>query len=233
MNKIIFLGLVATFVTGCNSTMEMPQDLASQPSIPVTTEGGVLASGFYKGNFNIADLYTGRFHRSAEGTSVFDDTYKSKTGGLTLTINKKGATEPWLLECKGSTSLTLGVFESGKPYSCVISQSNKQIGTFSLNPQENTSLVSFSMVEKDTGYISINDKRFDIESVNRIDGSMIDSEKPVGFIIKDNARTIAAINTNGAMAITLQSNLPEFDKDVAAIGALTAGFSWRPSNNED
>lgn len=51
---------------------------------------------------------------------------------------------------------------------------------------------------------------------------------PLGYSFKQGTQEVAAVQTNGTIAVQMLPELNDKQKDVVAIGAVASALSWRP-----
>lgn len=51
---------------------------------------------------------------------------------------------------------------------------------------------------------------------------------PLGYSFKQGTQEVAAVQTNGTIAVQMLPELNDKQKDVVVIGAVASALSWRP-----
>ncbi|UTW47806.1 hypothetical protein [Bacterioplanoides sp. SCSIO 12839] len=220
--------IVLLSLTACSAklaSIKVPADLATQAPQALTTDGEFWGLGM-DGTFDLAGLYHGKYDREASGSSYFGDFISNDEGSMAAEVVNSQSQQRWLLNCAGeNTSVNLGGLSFGgdSPYECEVTSADKnKVGNFIL--KKSSGLIDFGPTGKVSGSLTLDGKRFEVESIHDMEGSFIPSDQPLGYYIKKNGQTVAAIQVNGR--ITLQSD--GADMDAYAIATVASSLSVRP-----
>ncbi|WP_419812966.1 hypothetical protein [Bacterioplanoides sp.] len=220
--------IVLLSLTACSAklaSIKVPDNLANQPAQALTTDGEFWGLGM-DGTFDLAGLYQGKYDREASGSSYFGDFISNNEGSMVAEVINNQTQKRWLLQCAGeNSSVNFGGLSFGgdSPYECTITTTNnRQLGKFSL--KKSAGLIDFGPTGKVAGSLRLGGNRYEVESIHDIDGSFIPSDQPLGYYIRKDGKTVAAIQVNGR--ITLQSD--GADMDAYALATVASSLSVRP-----
>lgn len=229
MKKLILTLLTSALLSGCGSIalMTKSDELKAQPEMFIKTEGDFWGLG-QQGSFNIADKYTGKYDRSASGSSWFN-TINTTDGDMVAEITRIDNGNTWILVCNGGgTSIDFGSLSLGgdDPYRCAINIDNKLVGEYEM--KADSALITLDVAKYETGFVRINNQHLNVKSVHSSDDLFIAVEKPLGYVFEQGTQSVAAVQTNGLLSVQMQDNLKDDKQDLIIVGAIASALSWRP-----
>ncbi|WP_181137223.1 hypothetical protein [Vibrio hyugaensis] len=224
-----FTLLAPLFLMGCGglAIMDRTDVVKAQPEMLVKTDGDFWGFGA-DGQFDFAGKYKGKYSRSASNSSWFNSV-SFKEGAMGAEVTRVDNGETWLLSCTGGgMSINyMGVdFGGNDPYTCQITQDGVKVGEFAMEPK--SALIDISLEKKETGVVRVGNTHFNVETVHTSPDSVMAVDIPLGYSFKQGTQEIAAVQTNGTIAVQMLPKLNNKQKDVVAIGAIASALSWRP-----
>ena len=117
-------------------------------------------------------------------------------------------------------------FGGNDPYSCRITQNDREVGEYIMEPS--AGMIDLSMEKKEKGFIRIGSTHFNIETVHTGEGLLMAVEKPLGYSFKQGSQEVAATQTNGMLTLQMLPELSEAQKDTIVVGTIASALSWRP-----
>ena len=224
----IFIPLALVAIGGCSAklaSIKVPADLASEPTIKLTTDGKFWGMGL-DGTFDLGGLYQGKYDRDASKSAYFGDFITSAEGAMAAEVINNKTQQRWILNCYGGgSSVNVGNFSFGgnSPYECSIkTPANKDVGKIVI--EKSAGLIDFGPTGKVKGTMTLDGKTLNFESIHDMEGSFIPVDHPLGYYLISSGKTVAAIQVNGR--ITLQSD--GADMDAYAIATVASSLSIRP-----
>lgn len=221
--------LAPLFLVGCGglAVMDRTDAVKAQPEMLVKTDGDFWGFGA-DGHFDFAGKYKGKYSRSASNSSWFNR-ISFKEGAMGAEVTRIDSGETWLLNCTGGGMSVnyMGVdFGGNDPYTCDITQDGKKVGEFAMEPK--SALIDISLEKKEIGVVRVGNTHFNVETVHTSPDSMMAVDIPLGYSFKQGTQEVAAVQTNGTIAVQMLPELNDKQKDVVAIGAVASALSWRP-----
>lgn len=231
MKKLLSVLIPTLALTACGSVaiMEKSDAVGAEPELIIKTDGDFWGLG-EEGTFDLAGLYQGKYSRDSSNSTWFN-TVTFKDGELAAEITRNDNGEKWQLVCSGGgTSVNyMGVdFGGNKPYRCAVSQDEKEIGEFVLEPQ--AGMIKLSLEKKEAGFIRLGSTHYNVETVHNSKDLMMAVEKPLGYSFKQGSQEVAAAQTNGMLTLQMLPNLSDAQQDTLVIGTIVSALSWRPED---
>jgi len=231
MKKLLSVLIPTLALTACGSVaiMEKSDAVSAQPELIIKTDGDFWGLG-EEGTFDLAGLYQGQYSRDSSSSTWFN-TVSFKDGELAAEITRNDNGETWQLVCSGGgTSVNyMGVdFGGNKPYRCKVSQAEKEIGEFVLEPK--SEMIKLSLEKKETGFIRLGSTHYNVETVHNSKDLMMAVEKPLGYSFKQGSHEVAAAQTNGMLTLQMLPNLSDEQQDTLVVGTIASALSWRPED---
>lgn len=207
--------------------VQAPSHLSKQPEQLLTTSGKFWGLGL-DGTFNLDNLYSGQYSRSAGNSSYFGNLISRAKGTMAAEVVNNSSGDSWILSCKGGgTSLNIGILSLGgdKPYTCTIQDKQKnKVGSFSI--KKAGGLISAGPTGQVKGSLSFGGKTYAMKSLHKAQGSFIPIDQALGYQFSYNGRAVAVVQVNGR--ISLQSDGKNMD--AYAIATIASGLSLRPES---
>ncbi|OAN16754.1 hypothetical protein A3K86_09930 [Photobacterium jeanii] len=233
MKKTLLASLCLFTLAGCgvNSSIEVDDAIKAQPELAVKTSGMFWGLG-RSGNFDMAGLYKGKYSRDKSSSTWLP--YDSVSAEMTARVTNVSSNQSWDLLCGGGyKGVNFGGIAVGSsdPYTCQIMANDKNIGKVEL--RDKSGVIKMGIAKEVQGYIEMNAIRYQLESDHKVAGSFTSSENPLGFHVSQNGKRIAAIYTNGSIALQMQPNLSDAEKDVMAVATIASALSWRAESDTE
>ncbi|GAJ74181.1 hypothetical protein JCM18904_5152 [Vibrio sp. JCM 18904] len=225
MKKLILFAPLLLVGCGGLAVMDRTDAVKAQPEMLIKTDGDFWGGFGADGHFDFAGKYKGKYSRSASNSSWFNR-ISFKEGSMGAEVTRIDSGETWLLNCTGGGMSVnyMGVdFGGNDPYTCDITQDGKKVGEFAMEPK--SALIDISFEKKETGVVRIGSTHFNVETVHTSPDAMMAVDIPLGYSFKEGTQEIAAVQTNGTIAVQMLPELSEQKKDVIAIGAVASALS--------
>ncbi|WP_109807800.1 hypothetical protein [Sphingosinithalassobacter portus] len=200
MKRMSGPAIAGLLLGGCGAIgsahMVIPSDLAAAPPIRI----GSIGHG-NRGDFRVTE-YAGSYTRSEERLAFFD-TVEQRSGHTDFTLQGP-AGPPIEAECRmRERNVQIGIVgftPQRMAYRCAFGGGNLLPIRFEL--QEARQPVETLKRER-RGEILFGDTRLTIRSAHRLQGTVIDTPAPIGYIFERDGRVVAALDLNGAAVIRL------------------------------
>ena len=212
VSRITSIFLLTGILSSCASgggivskpVVTTPGNLAQYPAVPLETTGAFWGFG-NKGNYSLGKNYTGKFDRSASGTSFLGGFVSNNKTSIAASVENKTTGNNYVVACAGGgTSLNLGLLSLGGSkagtFECTISQKNKQIGTYILESDSGF----IGPAGKVKGSLKMGSIAYSVESVHEAEGLLVPVDQPLGYYVKDGSKTIGVIQSNGRLSLQNQ-----------------------------
>lgn len=225
----LLLTLLGLTACGSLAIMDKSDAVSSQPEMLIKTDGDFWGLGA-DGEFTLGANYTGKYSRDASSSTWFN-TIETKEGAMVAEVTNETTGKNWQLTCNGGgTTVKFNVLEFGgnDPYQCEITTEGNSVGAFKL--ERKSELINLSTEDKESGFISIEGKRFTVETVHTGSGLLMPLENPLGYSFTNNGLEVAAVQTNGVLTVQWLPSMSSEEKDVLAVGAIASALSWRPED---
>lgn len=229
MKKLVVLCAIA--LTGCvatTATIKQPEGLQHQPPQVLQTNGPFWGLG-NKGTFQLGNEYSGRYDRSASGTSWLGDFIATNRASMAAEVVNRQSGQRWQLVCEGGgTGVNISIFSfgGGEPYGCDIFAGRDRVGRYQIDA--NKQLLDLGPAGKVSGQFNLGDQRFSFRSVHEAQGSFIPVDDVLGYYVYRNQQLVAAIQTNGTISLQHKPLSSETAKDALVVGMIASALSWRP-----
>ena len=218
--------LLAACASGGISKAEIatPDSLAKYPVVALKTTGKFWGFG-NDGNYTLGTKYTGKFDRSASGTSFLGGFVSNNKTSIAASVENKTTGKNYIVACAGGgTSLNLGLLSLGGKkdgqFDCTISLNKKQVGTYLL--ESDSGFIGPSGKVK--GSLKLGNIAYSVESVHKAGSSPIPVDQALGYYVKDSNLTIAVIQANGGLSL---QNAPLPDSKMDALVAVLVASGLR------
>lgn len=174
--------------------MQLPPDFVSQAERhPIAGFGGR-----NQGSFDV-DRFHGDFTRSETRLSLLNSLYVSNKGKSSFLLRDLDANEIISASCamkKGAVTIDIITFDPKKmSYQCDFTQAGQLLGSRLVLGQPKAVGAKEKILAKDLrrGEAILFDQHLLIESVHHYDGSKFQSQAPVGYLLRDGERLVAAL----------------------------------------
>ena len=207
-------------LAGCASAqMSLPNNLASAERTEFKGIGG-----WSKGHFT-AGAYSGSYERSATKLSYLIPLVENR-GHSEFTLESAGG-EPLEGRCRmRENSVDLGLVEvTTRPmaYRC-------ELPAGFLELQEVTG-GHINRYER-RGRIELSGEAVDIRSVHHIEGTVLPTSTPIGYVFEQNGRPVGAVELNGRPALMVEPGASPQLAHTLTVAALALGVFWDPANTD-
>lgn len=227
----VLLGLSALGMA--TARIEIPAELDDAADrLPVTGFGGR-----NRGSFEFAG-YEGEFTRGESRLGIFDPLYVTNRGKSSFTLRRTGSAETISGSCrmeKNAVSIGVVTFDSKKlSYVCDISADGQPQGvTFVLGqPKARGFKEKFLAKDRRRGELLLFGHRLTMESVHAYAGTKLGSQSPVGYLLMQDDRVIAALElTDVNPTIIVARDLADDLRQSVLAGALALAVLRDPADS--
>lgn len=232
MKKLVVLSVLA--LSGCvagTATIKKPAGLQSQPPQVLKTSGSFWGLGG-EGTFQLGQQYSGRYDRSASGSSWLGDFISTNRSSMAAEVVNQQSQERWQLVCNGGgtgVNISIFTFGGGDPYSCDIYQGRSKVGRYQINQSKKLLDIDLGPTGKVSGRFNVGSQHYSFKSVHEAEGSFIPVDDVLGYYVYRNQQLIAAIQTNGAITLQHKPLQTEAEKDALVVGMVASALGWRSS----
>ncbi len=184
---------LALFLGGCGTVesarVALPEGLAERSDIVELPKIGT-------GRHGRADVLgqTLQFERSASRLALFDDFSVAQRSALRYSLIG-GSGEPTVADCSvRRRTMAVGIVEwTAKPLTlaCHFTSTGAR-----LNLDEHRPGLGTLKIDR-RGQLSVGGRNFSVRSLHRAQGGLFELAQPIGYVVEDLGRPVAAVETNG------------------------------------
>jgi len=226
--------LFATVVSAIETArMELPAEFADRAE-RITIEG---FGGWNKGTYAFRE-YRGEFRRGESRLGIFDPLYVSSKGKSSFTLTGPGLAGEFAAACemkKGAVTVGIVTFDPKKlSYRCEFRQDGRLADAQFVLGQPKYDSMKERLLAKDLrrGEAIVFDQHFLIESVHRYAGSPISSQAPVGYLLRNGERLVAAVElTDVNPAVYVVSDDDEAMRHATSVVVLALAVLRDPAHS--
>lgn len=227
----VLLGL--SFLGLATARIEIPAELdASAERLPITGFGG-----HNKGTFEFAG-YHGEFTRGESRLGVFDPLYVANRGKSSFTLRRTGTDDSISGNCRmEKNAVTIGIvtFDPKKlSYICDIRASGRAHAATLVLGQPKAKGFRQRLLAKDLrrGELQLNGQFLTMESVHNYEGTSLGSQSPVGYLLMQGERVVAALElTDVNPTIIVARDLSADLRESVLAGAVALAVLRDPANS--
>ena len=226
----MFAALAAVGLTGCTGIREarmvLPPAVASDSDALRLTGVGIGRSG----DFKLAEA-PGRFTRSADRLTLFDQTFVGRTGASSFTLAGGLAGECRYRETEvnaGIVSLKSDRFA----LRCGFSRDGRRLAAELLLEADEGPLGRLDGSARRIGTLWYDGVEKTVRSVHRDRAGGLPTRAPLGYVFETDGRSIGAVETNGVDRVVYLPRTSQYREAVVA-GALAVATFWDPADVED
>lgn len=174
--------------------MDLPPDFAAQAERSSISGFG----GRNKGTFAL-DRFKGEFTRGESRLSLLNSAYVSSKGKSSFTLRGENSDEIISGSCvmkKGAVTIDIVTFDPKKmSYQCDFTNAGQMLGARLVVGQPKAVGAKEKLLAKDLrrGEANVFNQHLLIESVHHYRGSRLQSQAPVGFLLRQGDRVVAAL----------------------------------------
>jgi len=227
----LLIGL--SFVAVTVAQIELPADFAAQAERTSIKGFG----GHNKGKFRFGDFH-GEFRRGESRLSVLDSVYVSNKGKSSFTLRDMDAREIVSGDCqmkKGAVTIDVVTFDPKKmSYQCDFRRADELLGARLVVGQPSAEGLKEKMLAKDLrrGESVLFEQHLGIESVHQYKNSKFQSQTPLGYLLLQGDRVVAAIElTDSNPAFFMLPELSSAQQDSVLATVLALAVLRDPANS--
>ena len=213
--------------------MHLPTDFAGAARyLPVDGLGGST-----RGEFRFGD-YSGTFTRTESRLAIFEPLYENQRAGSTFTVSGARIPEPVSGVCRArKQSVQVGIVTldpERMTYSCEFRQSAVPLeATFLLGqPRPDTARSALLAQARRVGEARFGAVAITIRSEHRYQGTPLESDTPVGYLLEREGRLVAAVElTDVNPGVYLSPNIGENLEAAVVLAVLPLAVLWDPDES--
>ena len=220
--RTVFCTAAALLVVGCAglpaAQMALPTPLRAQT--PEKLEG--LGAG-REGSFTLAGS-GGKYKRSADKWSLFDAVVHDRlAAGYTFAPGSSAAVDA---RCRAQrTEASVGIVAGAvQPYTLHCDFSGAFVGALTLSADSRRS----GEAER-SGQLRAGDLTLRVQSVNRIEGSSLPLQSPIGYVFLHDGKPVGAVEINGLTPRLWRPPASSGLRDAVTQAALALALLWEPA----
>lgn len=212
--------------------MRMPEDLGTE-TVRWQAKG---YGGANRGHFTLGDWH-GAFTRIESRFAVFDPLYAVNRGHSSFTLEGPGVDGSMSAQCTfRERVVTVGVltFDAKKlAYVCDIAGGSGNVGSLTLGEPKPEGFKERMLARAARqGLAELGEVRIDIESVHHYEGTRLSSQTPVGYVLKHESRTVAALElTDSNPTFVLAAGASPEVRHAALVAALGLSVLRDPASS--
>lgn len=228
--------IAASLAALCGACANLP---AAQMQLPATLsransyviEG---IGGGERGQFRVGP-YNGSFQRSETRLAFFDPLIERRDGGTRYSVSGgefEGAIEATCTMRERALNLSiLNVRTKPMAYRCEFTHQGRSIPARFELQEVQQGLGSALNQSRRAGEIAFDHEILQIQSVHAIQGSPIQMASPIGYVLEQDGRPVAAVEVNGAPVLIFAEGVNDGQRRAALMAALALGLFWDPANS--
>lgn len=230
----VLAAAVVTMLTGCgmvrSAEMALPAFATPVERLELTGLGG-----WTSGSFQMAG-YSGRFSRRESRLGLFDPYFVSNRGGSSFVVTGPDLVGQVEAECgmiRNTVNVkSISVDVSKMIYRCAFALDGQPLNADFRLVDSIDSVEAMMSVSERRGEVLLNGTRLTVRSTNRIVGSSLPTETPIGYVMEWAGAPMGAVELNGSEPVLY---LPVgTDPDVRGaviLAAVSLSVFWDPANS--